>query len=74
MNKQFKDILEGELFKHNNLEYKKIASVKVSCCRSINAEETTNTNNKILLIRNIKLNILIMFGFIFFLFHLFLCN
>lgn len=47
MNKQFKDILEGELFKHNNLEYKKIASVKVSCCRSINAEETTNTNNKI---------------------------
>jgi hypothetical protein len=47
MNKQFKDILEGELFKHNNLEYKKIAAVKVSCCRSINAEETTNTNNKI---------------------------
>ena len=47
MNKQFKDILEGELFKHNTLEYKKIASVKVSCCRSINAEETTNTNNKI---------------------------
>jgi hypothetical protein len=47
MNKQFKDILEGELFKHNNLEYKKIAAVKVSCCRSINAEDTTNTNNKI---------------------------
>lgn len=47
MNKQFKDILEGEQFKHNSLEYKKIAAVKVSCCRSINAEETTNTNNKI---------------------------
>lgn len=46
MNKQFKDINEGETFKYNNLEYKKITAVKVSCCRSINAEETANANNK----------------------------
>ena len=46
MNKPFKDLNEGELFKHNNLEYKKIAAVKVSCCRSINAEEVSNPNNK----------------------------
>lgn len=46
MKKQFKDLVEGEIFKHNNLEYKKIASVKVSCCRSINAEDTTNSSNK----------------------------
>lgn len=47
MNKPFKDLNEGEVFKYNNLEYKKIAAVKVSCCRSINAEETSNANNKI---------------------------
>lgn len=47
MNKPFKDLNEGEVFKYNNLEYKKIAAVKVSCCRSINAEETSNSNNKI---------------------------
>lgn len=46
MNKQFKDLADGEIFKHNSLEYKKIALVKVSCCRSINAEETTNANNR----------------------------
>lgn len=47
MNKPFKDLNEGEVFKYNNLEYKKIAAVTVSCCRSINAEETSNSNNKI---------------------------
>lgn len=47
MNKPFKDLNEGEVFKYNNLEYKKIEAVKVSCCRSINAEETSNSDNKI---------------------------
>lgn len=47
MNKQFKDIAEGTMFKLNNLEYKKIASVKVSCCRSLNAELVSNANDKI---------------------------
>jgi len=46
MIKQFKDILDGEIFKVNQLEYKKIPSVKISCCRSINAELTSDTNKK----------------------------
>lgn len=46
MIKQFKDVAENEVFKFNNLEYKKITAVKISCCRSINAEETANSNNK----------------------------
>ena len=46
MIKQFNDVAENEVFKFNGLEYKKIAAVKVSCCRSINAEDTTNANNK----------------------------
>lgn len=46
MNKQFKDLTDGELFRYNNLEYKKIPAVKISCCRSINAEESTNAQNR----------------------------
>lgn len=46
MNKQFKDLADGEIFKHNNLEYKKIAQVKISCCKSINAEEVANASNR----------------------------
>lgn len=47
MIKQFKDVVDGEVFKMNDLEYKKIPAVKVSCCRSLNAESTTNANDKI---------------------------
>jgi len=46
MNKQFKDLQDDEIFTLNGTEYKKIPSVKVSCCRSINAAETANDNNK----------------------------
>lgn len=46
MIKQFKDLLDGQIFKINELEYKKIPAVKISCCRSINAENTADTNNK----------------------------
>lgn len=44
--KEFKDLVDGEVFKFNNLEYKKIAQVEVSCCRSINAEEVANASNR----------------------------
>lgn len=47
MNKQFKDLTDGEIFRYNNTEYTKIAAVKVSCCKSINAQETANANNRI---------------------------
>lgn len=46
-NKQFKDLNDGEIFTYNNKEYKKIVAVKVSCCRSINAEEVQNSNAKL---------------------------
>lgn len=47
MIKQFKDVAEGVVFKMNDLEYKKITTIKVSCCRSLNAESTTNANDQI---------------------------
>lgn len=47
MIKQFKDVADGEVFKMNDLEYKKITAIKVSCCRSLNAESTTNANDRI---------------------------
>ena len=47
MKKQFKDLTDGELFQHNGEEYKKIAAVKVSCCRSINCEQSSNSQHKI---------------------------
>lgn len=46
MNKQFKDLQDGEAFTLNGISYTKIPSVKVSCCRSINAAETANNNNQ----------------------------
>lgn len=47
MIKKFKDVADGEIFKMNDLEYKKITAIKVSCCRSLNAESTTNANDRI---------------------------
>ena len=47
MIKQFKDVNEGENFTLNGLQFKKTALVKVSCCKSINAEESTNAANRI---------------------------
>lgn len=45
--KQFKDVSDGEVFKTNNIEYKKIPQVRVSCCRSLNAESIADANQKI---------------------------
>jgi hypothetical protein len=39
---QFKDVAENTVFKSNGIEYKKIGTVKISCCRSINAEQVDN--------------------------------
>jgi hypothetical protein len=43
MIKQFKDLNDGDLFKLDNVQFKKIPTVKVSCCRSINAEDVSNS-------------------------------
>lgn len=50
MNKVFTELTDGEVFTFNNAEYRKIAQVKVSCCRSINAEEVNNTSNRVFII------------------------
>jgi hypothetical protein len=57
INKQFKDLNDGEIFTYNNIEYKKIAAVKVSCCRSINAEETQNSNAKLFIQPTIEVQV-----------------
>lgn len=41
------DIAEGSLFTKDGVEFKKLPTVKISCCRSINAEQTENTNNRV---------------------------
>lgn len=46
MKKQFKDIVVDEKFKIDNVEYVKINAVKISCCKSINAQQITDANNK----------------------------
>jgi hypothetical protein len=47
MNKQFKELNDGEVFKFNGNEFKKIKLVMVSCCRSYNAESNANADQKI---------------------------
>ena len=44
--KQFKDINDGETIKYNGIEYQKIPLIKVSCCRSHNAQAVANANQK----------------------------
>jgi len=46
MQKLLSDVPVNATFTVNNVEYKKINEVKVSCCRSINAEAVGNANNK----------------------------
>ena len=47
MKKEFKDVIDGETFTYNRVQLKKIPTVKISCCRSINAEDCANANNRI---------------------------
>lgn len=55
--KEFKDVADGELFKTNNIEYKKIPQVKVSCCRSLNAEQTADANQRIFVQPNTEVEV-----------------
>ena len=47
MNKAFSQVLEGQRFTLNSKEYVKIPSVKISCCKSLNAQATSNAADKI---------------------------
>lgn len=44
--KLFKDLADNDIFKSKGIEYKKIPQFKVSCCRSVNAEQVDNANQK----------------------------
>lgn len=46
MQKTFKDVEVGATFKVNNVEYVKMADVKVSCCKVINAHILGQTNQR----------------------------
>jgi hypothetical protein len=47
MNKEFKDLNDGEVFKFRNTEFTKIPLIRVSCCRNYNAQSTANADQKI---------------------------
>jgi hypothetical protein len=57
MIKKFSEIAEGETFTHKGIEYKKTATVKVSCCRSINAHATANEKNTTFLSPNVEVEV-----------------
>jgi hypothetical protein len=42
MIKQFKDVAVNEQFIYNEKIYKKIQEVKISCCKSANAQESVS--------------------------------
>lgn len=44
--KVFQELNDGDTFKHNNHEYKKVPQVRVSCCRSLNAECVSDTTQQ----------------------------
>ena len=46
MQKLLSDVPVNATFLVNGVEYKKINEVKISCCKSINAEAVGNANNK----------------------------
>lgn len=46
---EFKDLAEGAVFTHNNVQYQKMAPIKVSCCTTLNAISTSEPKNKIMI-------------------------
>lgn len=46
MTKKFSELANGERFTLNGVEYIKTQEVKISCCRSINAQAVVDANNK----------------------------
>ncbi|NBT07580.1 MAG: hypothetical protein EBS93_07950 [Chitinophagia bacterium] len=47
MKVKLSEVAEGSLFTKDGVEFKKLPTVKISCCRSINAEQTENANNRV---------------------------
>lgn len=46
LTKTLDQVADGENFKVNNVEYTKIAEVRVSCCRSVNCHVTADANQR----------------------------
>lgn len=46
MQKVLNDVPVNATFTVNGVEYKKINEVKISCCRSVNAEAVANSGNR----------------------------
>lgn len=46
MEKLFSELNVGDNFTANNIQYTKIVETKISCCKSVNAQATGNSNNK----------------------------
>lgn len=44
----FKDLTDGGEFVYNDIRYKKIPTVRVSCCSSFNAAKVDDLNSKIM--------------------------
>lgn len=57
MTKKFSELANGEKFVINQKEYEKVAPVKVSCCKTINAVLTTNAKTRIFLQPNAEVEI-----------------
>lgn len=47
MNKTFGELSNGSRFTLNGTEYIKVEEVKVSCCRTVNAQLVSDSNNRI---------------------------
>jgi len=47
MIKKFSELSNDQVFSLNGVEYKKVASVKISCCKSINAVASNNDKQRI---------------------------
>ncbi len=46
MNKTFGELARGTRFTLNSNEYIKVEEVKVSCCRTVNAQLVSDANNR----------------------------
>lgn len=45
--KKFEEIADETVFKLNGIEYRKVAAVKISCCKSINAVQLNNEPSRV---------------------------
>lgn len=57
MTKKFSELADGTKFTYNGTEYEKIAAVKISCCKSINAKASANDAQRIFLAPNTEVEV-----------------